>query len=47
MFHKVIREGLFEKATLKMGPEYKNRAKSWATAFQAEGRDSEKVLSYV
>lgn len=43
VFHKVVREGLYEK-TLKLGPEYKNREPDLGR--QAKGRDSAKVLRY-
>lgn len=42
----MIREGLYEKVTFKLEPEYKSRARFWETAFQAEGRDTAKVLKY-
>lgn len=46
LFHKVIREGLYEKVTFNLEPEYKIRGRFWETAFQAEGRDSANVLRY-
>lgn len=46
LFHKVTREGLHEKVTFKPEPKYKNRARLQETAFQAEGRDSAKILRY-